>query len=336
MSVPAAHAQQTSEIMSRFEPIVLTCKPDVVVVYGDVNSTVAAALVSAKLGIKIAHVEAGLRSFDWSMPEEINRVVTDRLADLLLTPSEDGDNNLIREGVPEKRIRRVGNVMIDSLVRLLPSAERIDRNGYPKSYALCTLHRPSNVDDLPTLLRTINALLAVNRELPVVFPVHPRTRKRIVDSGIEIGSIQMTDPLPYIEFLALQTKATVVITDSGGIQEETTFLGIPCLTVRENTERPITVTMGTNIIVGQDPEKLSTEFAQIISGKSKHGPYPRFGTVTLAIESRMLWTNYCHDSSTLLPLLEYRKLTLRHSSPPSGSGKGSNCRWKRIEPQTER
>ena len=268
------HAQQTAQIMSKFEPIVTDCKPDMVVVYGDVNSTVATALVSAKLGIKIAHVEAGLRSFDWSMPEEINRVVTDRLADILLTPSEDADCNLKREGVSEDRIHRVGNVMIDSLVRLLPGTKRISSNGYPSRYALCTLHRPSNVDDLQSLMKLLNALLAINQSIPVVFPVHPRTRKRIADSGIDIGSLHLTEPLPYIEFLALQAKATVVITDSGGIQEETTFLGIPCLTLRENTERPITVTMGTNRIVGQDPEKLGAEVSQIISGNTKLGAVP--------------------------------------------------------------
>jgi UDP-N-acetylglucosamine 2-epimerase (non-hydrolysing) len=269
-----SHAQQTAEIMSRFEPIVLERSPDIVLVYGDVNSTVAAALVSAKLGIRVGHVESGLRSFDWSMPEEINRVITDRIADLLFTPSEDGDRNLKNEGISADRIRRVGNVMIDSLVRLLPTAQRYPTNSYPDRYALVTLHRPSNVDNLQILGKIINALLVVNCALPVVFPVHPRTRARIEESGLKIDSLHLTDPLSYIEFLALQMRATVVITDSGGIQEEATFLGVPCLTVRNNTERPVTVTLGTNILVGQEIEALSSEVSKIIGGKTKHGTIP--------------------------------------------------------------
>ncbi len=269
-----SHAQQTAQIMSQFEGVVLERRPDIVLVYGDVNSTVAAALVCSKLGIRVGHVEAGLRSFDWSMPEEINRVVTDRLADMLFTPSEDGDRNLVREGTDAKKIFRVGNVMIDSLTRLLPVAERLPRNGYPDRYALVTLHRPANVDDGDTLKSLLQSLLQVNDEMAVVFPVHPRTRQRIEEFGLETGSLHLTEPKPYIEFLALQRRAAVVITDSGGIQEETTYLGIPCLTLRNNTERPITVDMGTNLIVGQDRAKLAAEMSRIANGKGKHGSVP--------------------------------------------------------------
>lgn len=269
-----SHARQTAEIMTGFEPVVLEHRPDVVLVYGDVNSTVAAALVCAKLGIRIGHVEAGLRSFDWTMPEEINRVVTDRLADLLFTPSADGDENLQREGVPAEKIHRVGNVMIDSLLRLLPVAEALPLTRFPHRYALVTLHRPSNVDDSSVLKSIFQSLLDINENLPVVFPVHPRTRQRIAEFGFKAGSLHMVDPLPYIEFLALQRRAAVVITDSGGIQEETTYLGVPCLTLRNNTERPITVSMGTNTIVGQDADKLRHELRRIASGDVKRGSLP--------------------------------------------------------------
>ena len=269
-----SHAQQTAEIMQRFEPVVLDAKPDLALVYGDVNSTVAAALVCSKLLIQVGHVEAGLRSFDRTMPEEINRIVTDRLADLLFTPSEDGDRNLGREGIDAKKIHRVGNVMIDSLVRLLPAARQHAANNLPARYALVTLHRPSNVDDGATLKRILRSLLAVSEQLDVVFPVHPRTRQRIKEFGIGVEGLHLLEPLPYIEFLALQSRATVVITDSGGIQEESTFLGVPCLTVRSNTERPITVTSGTNVLVGQDPIKLQAELSKILAGKAKKGAIP--------------------------------------------------------------
>jgi len=269
-----SHARQTAEIMSRFEPVVLEKQPDVVLVYGDVNSTVAAALVCAKLGIRVGHVEAGLRSFDRTMPEEINREVTDRLANLLFTPSEDGDINLRHEGVPEEKIFRVGNVMIDSLVRLLPVAERLPRNGFPERYAVVTLHRPSNVDDSHTLRKILESLVVISQELDVIFPVHPRTRQRISTFGLDTGNLKLLDPLPYIEFLALQRRAAVVVTDSGGIQEETTYLNVPCLTLRNNTERPITVTMGTNLVIGQDGHALLAELSNIVAGKSKAGSIP--------------------------------------------------------------
>ena len=235
---PGSHAKQTAEIMMRIEPVVLEAKPDIVLVYGDVNSTVAAALVCSKLGVRVGHVEAGLRSFDRVMPEEINRLVTDQLSDVLFTPSEDGDINLQREGIPAARIFRVGNVMIDSLVKLLPVAQGHIRNGLPDRFALVTLHRPINVDDSATLRSILQSLLKVSRDLAVVFPAHPRTRQRIAEFGLEFGlttdRLRFLDPLPYIEFLALQSRAQVVITDSGGIQEETTYLGVPCLTLREN------------------------------------------------------------------------------------------------------
>jgi UDP-N-acetylglucosamine 2-epimerase (non-hydrolysing) len=269
-----SHARQTADIMAGFEPIVLERKPDVVLVYGDVNSTVAAALVCSKLQIKVGHVEAGLRSFDRSMPEEINRLVTDQLADLLFTPSEDGDQNLAREGIAAGKIYRVGNVMIDSLVRLLPVAMETKVNGLPDRYVLVTLHRPANVDDDRTLKVILGYLLEVNSRLKVVFPVHPRTRKRIADFGIDVNKLNLLEPLPYIEFLSLQRRATAVVTDSGGIQEETTYLNVPCLTLRSNTERPVTVTVGTNILVGQDGGRLRAELSKILDGKPKRGSVP--------------------------------------------------------------
>jgi UDP-N-acetylglucosamine 2-epimerase (non-hydrolysing) len=269
-----SHAQQTADIMSRFEPVVLERKPDLVLVYGDVNSTVAAALVCSKLRVQVGHVEAGLRSFDRTMPEEINRLLTDQLADLLFTPSEDGDKNLERERIPENKIHRVGNVMIDSLVRLLPAAMEVNLNGLPDRYLLVTLHRPANVDDDRVLNGILGRLLDVNRRVKVVFPVHPRTRRRIADFGIDASQMDLREPLPYIEFLALQRRATAVVTDSGGIQEETTYLKVPCLTLRDNTERPVTVTLGTNVLVGQDGAQLSAELAKILEGKQKKGAIP--------------------------------------------------------------
>ncbi len=269
-----SHARQTAEIMTRFEPIVLERRPDLVLVYGDVNSTMAAALVCSKLQIQVGHVEAGLRSFDRAMPEEINRLLTDQLADLLFTPSEDGDQNLEREGIPSGKVRRVGNVMIDSLVRLLPAAMDRKLNGLPDRYVLVTLHRPANVDDDHTLKGILQSLLEVNSQLKVVFPVHPRTRQRIADFGIDASKLDLREPLPYIEFLALQRRATAVVTDSGGIQEETTYLKVPCLTLRNNTERPVTVTMGTNILVGQGGARLRSELTKVLEGRQKQGTVP--------------------------------------------------------------
>ncbi len=269
-----SHAQQTAEIMMRLEPVILKTKPDMVLVYGDVNSTVAAALVCSKLLVPIGHVEAGLRSFDRTMPEEVNRVLTDRVADLLLTPSVDGDENLIREGVAQEKIHLVGNVMIDTLIRLLPHT----KSGTPgkKPYALVTLHRPSNVDDPVELGKILGALNDIAAEIDIVFPVHPRTRQMmqgLKDSHIA-PKLNLIDPVGYVEFLGLQREAKFVITDSGGIQEETTYLGVPCLTVRENTERPVTVTIGSNTLVGRDMERLKVESKKILGGNARKGAIP--------------------------------------------------------------
>jgi len=249
------HAWQTAQVMQYFEPALLKYKPDWVLVPGDVNSTLACTLVASKLGFKVAHVEAGLRSFDRTMPEEINRLVTDQLADLLFTPSRDADKNLLREGIPAEKIRFVGNVMIDTLVRLLPTAEAHwpglqARFGLDR-YLLVTLHRPSNVDDPATLSEIMAALAEISRQLRVVFPVHPRTRSRIVNMDLTLptDNLLLIEPLGYLDFMALEIHAIQVLTDSGGVQEETTYLGVPCLTARPNTERPVTIKNGTNRLV---------------------------------------------------------------------------------------
>jgi len=238
-----------------------------------VNSTIACALVASKLGVKIAHVEAGLRSFDRTMPEEINRVLTDQISDLLLTPSKDADENLMREGIAPAKIRFVGNVMIDTLVRLLPNADirwpklrdeyKFDR------YILVTLHRPSNVDDQGTLAEIMSAVTEISEQIPVLFPVHPRTRNRISNLKLKPRNSQLilTEPKGYLDFLALQMKATLLLTDSGGIQEETTYLGIPCLTVRSNTERPVTITNGTNQLVESKTTALLKAIRQLLNHK---------------------------------------------------------------------
>jgi UDP-N-acetylglucosamine 2-epimerase (non-hydrolysing) len=254
-----SHATQTARIMERIEPLLMAERPDWLVVYGDVNSTAAAALVAAKLGIRIAHVEAGLRSFDRSMPEEINRLVTDRLADLLLTPSRDADIQLRKEGEPESEIVFVGNVMIDTLCYSLEAARR---TGFPQSIGategavVVTLHRPSNVDDPQRIREIADALERIAEERPVIFPVHPRTAQRLRDQSIQLHGVRLLEPLRYMEMLSLVDGAFAVITDSGGLQEETTALGIPCFTVRNNTERPITISEGTNQLV-PNPADLS-------------------------------------------------------------------------------
>jgi UDP-N-acetylglucosamine 2-epimerase (non-hydrolysing) len=272
-----SHAQQTSQIISRFEPVILEHKPDLVVVYGDVNSTVAAALVCSKLMVPIAHVEAGLRSFDRSMPEEVNRLLTDAVSDLLFTPSLDGNQNLDHEGVDPAKVHLVGNVMIDTLIRMLPRAMREVPKDIPEHYALLTLHRPSNVDDVAWLRSLLEVLQDLSLDLPVLFPVHPRTRQRVAELGMPAGQgrgLQLLEPAPYLEFLGLQSRAQVVITDSGGIQEETTYLGVPCLTVRENTERPVTVSLGTNTLVGRNTSKIRAEVEGILAGRAKQGKIP--------------------------------------------------------------
>ena len=265
----ASHAAQTAAVMERFEPVVLSEQPDWVVVVGDVNSTVACALVCVKLGVKVAHVEAGLRSRDRTMPEEINRLLTDQIADLLFTPSADADRNLLNEGIPQERIKLVGNIMIDSLLKRMDHAKRSpirETLGVAAGdYAVLTLHRPSNVDERDNLGGIIDALEEIAQRMPVVFPVHPRTRKTLAKFGFDerierAANLRLIDPLGYLDFLQLFTGAHIVLTDSGGIQEETTALGISCLTLRENTERPITIEMGTNQLVGRDPEKILAAF----------------------------------------------------------------------------
>jgi UDP-N-acetylglucosamine 2-epimerase (non-hydrolysing) len=271
-----SHAVQTARIMMAFEPIVLQEKPDWVLVVGDVNSTIACALVCAKLNIKVAHVEAGLRSRDRTMPEEINRILTDSISDLLLTTSQDADENLRAEGVSEDKIKFVGNVMIDSLFHSLKLAEsstvRKDLDLTKKDYAVLTLHRPSNVDEPETLSNLLGALVEISEKLPVIFPAHPRTKANIEKFGfaeqVENSNIKLIEPLGYLDFMRLYSGARLVLTDSGGLQEETTALSIPCLTLRENTERPVTISMGTNILVGTNPEKIKSAAFEILSRDS--------------------------------------------------------------------
>ncbi len=270
-----SHAVQTAQVMMKIEPVFSAEKPDWIMVYGDVNSTAAATLVGVKMGLRVAHVEAGLRSHDRGMPEEHNRMVTDHLADLLLTPSADADANLLREGIPPERIRLVGNVMIDTLARLLPEAKKLKPLGLgpdAEPFALVTLHRPSNVDDAANLAAILAALDEIAKDIPVVFPVHPRTLARL--KGGRPQRVRLAEPLGYLEFLALQSRAAMVITDSGGIQEETTYLGVPCLTLRANTERPVTVTLGTNELIGSDLEKLKLRARAIRRGEAKKGVIP--------------------------------------------------------------
>jgi UDP-N-acetylglucosamine 2-epimerase (non-hydrolysing) len=267
-----SHAAQTARIMERIEPALITARPDWIAVYGDVNSTVAAALVAAKLGIRIAHVEAGLRSYDRTMPEEINRIVTDRLADLLLVPSRDAMVTLREEGEPDDQIVFVGNVMIDSLCYALDEARRTgfrESLGVGREAVVVTLHRPSNVDDPERLAAIARALATIAEERPVVFAVHPRTTRQLAVTGVDTGRVRMLPPVRYMEMLDLVDGAFAVVTDSGGLQEETTALGVPCLTIRENTERPITITEGTNTLV-PNPNDLVAALSRI-----KRHPSPR-------------------------------------------------------------
>ncbi|MEJ5349186.1 MAG: UDP-N-acetylglucosamine 2-epimerase (non-hydrolyzing) [Desulfosoma sp.] len=274
-----SHAKQTAAIMARFEDVCLEHRPDWVVVVGDVNSTMACTLVAAKLGIRVAHVEAGLRSFDRTMPEEINRVVTDALADLLLTPSPDADSNLLREGVPETRIHRVGNIMIDTLVANLDKARSCrtyERFGVdPGRYVYVTLHRPSNVDQPDILRGILNDLMDLSRSFPVIFPMHPRTRKNMEAFGIRLNTgphFQVVDPVGYHDSLCLAENARFVLTDSGGLQEETTYFRTPCLTLRPNTERPVTVTEGSNRLTS--PATLWADIKDLLEKPSRFGRVP--------------------------------------------------------------
>lgn len=274
------HARQVAKIMTGFEDVCDKEKPDMIIVAGDVNSTMACALVACKKGIKIAHLEAGLRSFDRRMPEEINRVVTDSVADLLLTPSPDADENLVNEGVGIQKIFRVGNIMIDTLYEFLPAAQKsgiLDAlKIFPKSYALTTLHRPSNVDDVEVFVKILSTFNEIALKIPVVFPVHPRTQKIIEQNKLTylLKNIIITEPLGYLDFMRLMSESKFVITDSGGIQEETSVLKIPCITLRENTERPVTVTEGTNKMIGNDMEKLLHFASEAISGRWKMSKIP--------------------------------------------------------------
>jgi UDP-N-acetylglucosamine 2-epimerase (non-hydrolysing) len=281
------HGEQTGRIMIEFEKVCLKEKPDLILVYGDVNSTIAAALVAKKLGIKVGHVEAGLRSFDRTMPEELNRTLTDAISDYLFTPSPDADKNLIKEGIPKDKIHRVGNIMVDSLLYHKKQAQRSailkKLQLCPKEYALLTLHRPSNVDDKTDLNKIFKAIKYISGKIPVIFPIHPRTRKNLGavsrpptgEAGkLLAGGIAMIDPLGYLDFLNLMMNARFVLTDSGGIQEETTVLGIPCLTLRNTTERPITIMHGTNTLVWNDTKKIIKEANMILKGKGKNGHCP--------------------------------------------------------------
>ncbi|MGH9940371.1 MAG: non-hydrolyzing UDP-N-acetylglucosamine 2-epimerase, partial [Blastocatellia bacterium] len=266
------HAEQTARVMLAFEGVAVALKPDWVVVVGDVNSTLACALVASKLRIRVAHVEAGLRSGDWTMPEEINRVLTDRLSDLLLTPSPDADQNLLREGLAPERIARVGNVMIDTLNRQVERAQSSsilnDLSLIPRNFAVLTLHRPSNVDNPDSLRGIFTALETIARSIVVVFPAHPRTRNRMREFGVEPApGVKVIDPLGYLDFLKLWSNSKMTLTDSGGLQEETTVLGVPCLTLRENTERPITISQGTNHLVGLNPERITIAAQAILASE---------------------------------------------------------------------
>ena len=276
-----SHAAQTAEIMIRFEKVCIQEKLDWVIVVGDVNSTMACTIVASKLGIKVAHVEAGLRSFDREMPEEINRLVTDALADLLLTPSADADKNLLHEGVDKNKIKLVGNIMIDTLLTNVEKARKLrPHTKYDlkeKQYVFVTLHRPSNVDDNKSLAVIIKHLTALSRKIPVIFPMHPRTRKNLIAFGLQekinkAMNMIITDPLGYHETIGLVDKSAFVLTDSGGLQEETTVLCVPCLTLRHNTERPVTITQGTNKLTSL--EILEKDLVELFSGKHKKGRIP--------------------------------------------------------------
>jgi len=274
----ASHAAQTAEIMEAFEPVVLEHKPAAVLVVGDVNSTIACGLVAVKLGVKLAHVEAGLRSFDRTMPEEINRILTDAISDFLFCTEQSGVDNLRREGVSDQKIFLVGNVMIDTLLANRAKAQETKileaLHLTPGKYAVLTLHRPANVDDPAVLGELLEALEVIQRDMPIVFPIHPRTRRNLAESALggrvaAMTNLRMMDPAGYLEFLKLMAHAAVVLTDSGGIQEETTILKVPCLTLRQNTERPVTAQIGSNRVVGTRPANIVAAYREVISGKAK-------------------------------------------------------------------
>jgi len=277
------HAAQTAKIMIEFEKVLNQEKPDLVIVVGDVNSTAACSLVAVKLGIKVAHVEAGLRSFDRRMPEEINRLVTDVISDLLFVTEKSGLDNLKHEGIDGRKVHFVGHVMIDSLIYFKEKAAHSgileDLKVRPGEYALVTLHRPSNVDSKENFLKLLDAFEVIEKDLKIVFPIHPRSRKMIETFGLQqkveaMKNLMLLEPLGYLDFMKLMHNARLLLTDSGGIQEETTYLGIPCITMRENTERPVTVEVGTNILVGADTERIIKETKNILDGNAKKGQIP--------------------------------------------------------------
>lgn len=274
-----SHASQTAEIMKRFEPVCAENRPDWLVVVGDVNSTMACTLVAVKMGVRVAHVEAGLRSGDRTMPEEINRLVTDAIADLLLTPSEDADENLKREGVPDSKIRLVGNIMIDSVIAHLNKSDdfRVLRQFDLKAeqFIYVTLHRPSNVDCRETFSGIVHELSAIAQQCPVIFPIHPRTRKRLQEFSLSLEDnpgVKLVDPVGYNASLALTKNARCVLTDSGGLQEESTFFRTPCLTIRPNTERPVTISLGSNRLT--DVTRLRSDFQTVLQGSTRLGTIP--------------------------------------------------------------
>jgi UDP-N-acetylglucosamine 2-epimerase (non-hydrolysing) len=277
------HAEQTGRIMMEFENIIAKEKPDLVIVVGDVNSTIACSITAKKCGVKVAHIEAGLRSFDWTMPEEINRIVTDRISDMLFVTEKSGIENLRKEGVPEGKIFFVGNVMIDSLYQNLPKirqSEAIKKFGLkPKEFCIATIHRPNNVDTKESLKEVMDIIEKVQEKLKFVLPLHPRTKKNaerfgLLDRLSKMKNLILLEPLPYLEFLNLVLNSKFVLTDSGGIQEETTFMQVPCITMRPNTERPVTIDEGTNILIGNDKERLFKEVDNIMLGKIKKGKIP--------------------------------------------------------------
>src|SRR5262245_21167017 len=274
-----SHAVQTAEVMKRFEPVIVEQNPDAVVVVGDVNSTIACGLTAVKLGVPVAHVEAGLRSFDRTMPEEINRVLTDSISQWLFVTELSGIENLRKEGVPENQLFLVGNVMIDTLLACRDLSERTavldDLNLRDAGYAVLTLHRPANVDDPQVFGGLLAAIDRLQRELPIIFPVHPRTRKAL--GGLNLGAmpnLRLVDPLGYLEFMKLVSQSRLVLTDSGGIQEETTVLGVPCLTLRNNTERPVTIIEGTNALVGMNPDRIIEVGLDVLAAPRKTGRVP--------------------------------------------------------------
>jgi len=274
-----SHAWQTAEIMRKFEPVLTEHRPDLVIVVGDVNSTISCALVASKLGIKVAHVEAGLRSFDRTMPEEINRILTDAISDFLFTSERDAERNLLREGISKDKIHFVGNTMIDTLIKHKTNADKsniLSQIGCKeREYAVLTLHRPSNVDNLSSLRGILEALNEISKRTMIVFPAHPRTKKEIKRNGITLDKkIILCEPVGYLDFIKLISNSKFVLTDSGGIQEETTVLGVPCLTIRENTERPVTVTQGTNILVGTNRERIVKGSLTILNGAVREHKLP--------------------------------------------------------------